>query len=172
MGSHVSCWYRQLFELSLNGFRRLCNGTNGPASPGTALPLLERQLALGRVGWGRLAVQACPLHACCCVWIRLPLFIHLKVHNIYIYVFCEMEKWDPLNRSVKYYTFLSKWEHLIVFHWIVRGLISLGMVSFLILLNTNVKLPPPLPFCHHFLKNIQKNLNYMLMNLWIWYSYY
>lgn len=49
MGSHVSCWYRQLFELSLNGFRRLCNGTNGPASPGTALPLLERQLALGRV---------------------------------------------------------------------------------------------------------------------------
>lgn len=32
MGSHVSCWYRQLFELSLNGFRRLCNGTNGPGS--------------------------------------------------------------------------------------------------------------------------------------------
>lgn len=29
MGSHVSRWYRQLFELSLNGFRRLCNGTNG-----------------------------------------------------------------------------------------------------------------------------------------------
>lgn len=49
MGSHVSCWYRQLFELSLNGFGRLCNGTNGPESPGTALPLLEKQLALRRV---------------------------------------------------------------------------------------------------------------------------
>lgn len=48
MGSHVSRWYRQLFELSLNGFRRLCNGTNGPESRGAALPLLERQLALGR----------------------------------------------------------------------------------------------------------------------------
>lgn len=43
MGSHVSPWYRQLFELSLNGFRRLCNGTNGPESKGTALPRLERQ---------------------------------------------------------------------------------------------------------------------------------
>lgn len=43
MGSHVSRWYRQLFELSLNGFRRLCNGTNGPESKGTALPWLERQ---------------------------------------------------------------------------------------------------------------------------------
>lgn len=43
MGSHVSRWYRQLFELSLNGFRRLCKGTNGPESKGTALPLLERQ---------------------------------------------------------------------------------------------------------------------------------
>lgn len=46
MGSHVSRWYRQLFELSLNGFRRLCNGTNGPESRGAALLLLERQLAL------------------------------------------------------------------------------------------------------------------------------
>lgn len=45
-----------------------------------------------------------------------------------------------LNRSVKYYTFLSKWEYLIVFE--LLGAYSLGMVNFLILLNTNVKLPP------------------------------
>ena len=95
--------------------------------------------------------------------LRWPLFSNLNVHiNVHTY----FVKWkSEIQSTVVLSTFLSKWGLLVLFHWIVKGFISPGMVNFLILLNTDFKLPHPLPFCHHLLRNRDFELHaYGFMN--------
>ena len=53
------------------------------------------------VGWGRLAVQACPLHACSCVWISPGISLEgmmLKLKLQYFGPF--MQRIDSLEKTL------------------------------------------------------------------------